>query len=393
VTPDPNRSAAVLIGPGRYDDDDLEDLPAAAWSAKSLAHLLTSPRFHLPRGAVELIGSDDDRTASQLRRHLSEFALEPRDTTIIYYAGHGKPDERRAGLRLALSSTEYSDPRESWVLFSPLWEDLLKATTRVKVVILDCCFGGVALDSASPFPVAPFEARTAGTFLVASASAYEPAFAPPNATHTGFSGNLIDVLDRGLPNDSATLGLNEIFREVARRCRRQGLPEPQMLPALTEIDVAFARNPRYFREPAVEDSFITLHSEVDRWIRQLRKASGVEVSARQANELRELLRGFYAHRDRVEIQIETDDTSDWSAEALESCTASAHALEDALRRLHAASRVASKRRRDALRGDAGALRRLDEDNAVAVEGRRRVSDALMELRTSLRELARMPDPR
>jgi len=225
-----------------------------------------------------------------------------------------------------------------------------------------------------------------------AASAHRTSSAPEKGTHTGFTGHLVDVLDAGLPNGRPHLGLGEVFRTVTERCRLDDLPEPQILTALTEGDVDFAYNARYTGDVVVEDALVSISEKVDHLVSQLRSGGTTKLTGGVVTEIQELVKALYPRLDRLTVEVETDQGSDWPPEAIEDCIAAADGVDDAVSRHQAARRLAARRRRDVLRAGGEALRRVDDDNAVVLEGRRRIVDGLMDLRSALRALGRRSTP-
>jgi caspase domain-containing protein len=386
VTAAPERTQAIVIGASRYEDDQLRPLPSVVWNASGLAHLFTSWRFGLPRDHVHLLLDPED-APEELLIGVSGIAKAAEDLLIIYYAGHGCPFGPTE-LQLAVYRTKPDHLRETSLPFSYIYDYVREARAQVKLIILDCCYAGLALDQLPFGPAASPDGTPAGTFLVASTAQSDPSFAPAGRTHTVFTGHLLDVLDGGLDNSSSTLGLSEVFYEVARRCRGEGVQEPQIRPALTESDLPFAYNARYPRDVSVEAAFIELYDTTDRWLKRLRRGTGLDVGGSLVGEVRRVVSWLHPYLEQRMIEVESEQSSDWPPEAIETCAAAADAIEDAVRRYHAASQLARRRRRDVLRSSGASLRRADDDNTVVLDARRALVDAITELRTGLRALGR-----
>lgn len=64
---------------------------------------------------------------------------------LIYYAGHGFVD-RRGNLYLGLTDTEPDDVAASALSYEILREAILDSPARQRVVILDCCYSGRAME-------------------------------------------------------------------------------------------------------------------------------------------------------------------------------------------------------------------------------------------------------
>ncbi|PPK63186.1 hypothetical protein V5P93_004121 [Actinokineospora auranticolor] len=76
-----------------------------------------------------------------------------------------------------------------------------------------------------------------------SAAPNRKALAPSADKCTVFTGELVDVLRDGIPEESDTvLSLGVVFREVRRRLKRDNRPEPQEQDRNQVGDLSFTRN-------------------------------------------------------------------------------------------------------------------------------------------------------
>ncbi|MGH3947886.1 MAG: caspase, EACC1-associated type [Pseudonocardiaceae bacterium] len=139
------QSAAVLIG--TWDYAHLPSVRAVRHSIDRMYHLLTGPAVSWPKSDVTRI--NNPANAGDLAdRLMTAFDGVP-DVALFYYVGHGQDDhngELCLGLggsrpdlhRRATTSLEYRSVREA----------LRHSKASVKIVILDCCYSGIAVDPA-----------------------------------------------------------------------------------------------------------------------------------------------------------------------------------------------------------------------------------------------------
>lgn len=221
VFPDPGASRAVLIGTSTYDF--LEDLPAVSNNLSSLAKVLTGPTsWNLGRDYCVVLSNPPSATA--VMDSLRGASAAARDTLLVYYAGHGliTPDGE---LYLGLPQSKQQRV-ETGIPYSWLRGALLEGRAERTVVILDCCYGGLALGTMGPSELAA-QADVEGTYLLAAASETRQALAPAGEPHTAFTGELLAVLTTGIPGGPERLDLNSIFRELRRSLSAKGRPVPQ----------------------------------------------------------------------------------------------------------------------------------------------------------------------
>ncbi|MFJ3921963.1 protein phosphatase 2C domain-containing protein [Streptomyces sp. NPDC090022] len=223
---DPQRSSAVLIGVSAYDH--LPGLPAVRTNLADLRDQLRDPAvWGLPAERCHLVHDPAGGSAAIAPlRHAVEAAT---DTLVVYFAGHGLVDPDRGDLWLALPGTR---PGEVDTVMPYDWvrRELLRSRAERVLVVLDCCYGGRALGSmgaAHATAELANGAEAAGTYLIASASESSQALAPPGARNTAFTGELISLLERGIPDGPELLRLDDLYTLLAGALRARSWPEPQ----------------------------------------------------------------------------------------------------------------------------------------------------------------------
>jgi hypothetical protein len=220
--PDPDRSRAILIGTGTHaDGSGLPSLPAISANLADLRQVLTDPvTGSLPR--EHCIIASDPVTAGEVGSLLGRVAQEATDLLFVYYGGHGLVDDR-GRLHLALPRTDAARIRWTALPFETLREELLDSPAAIRVLVLDCCFSGRAIEAmTSGHSTVAGQIDVAGTYTLASTSANAVAYAPQGATHTAFTGALLTAL-RG----PVALSLDDLFDEVRRDLAVRDMPRPQ----------------------------------------------------------------------------------------------------------------------------------------------------------------------
>lgn len=254
---DPDNSACVLIGVDRYFDQELPSLRAVYNNVEQLYDVLTDEdvwgvkpgrirKVHNPRTPTDLV---------QPIREMSELAT---DTLIVYYAGHGLKDLLENELYLALPNSVPGQP-ESAVRYKAVKQAIAQSRQAQRVVvILDCCYSGVAMDGAMSTATEDIRADAGvedvrGSYLMCSAAPNRKALAPNADVCTVFTGELVDVLRAGVPGEAGlALSLGAIFREVRRRLRRDNRPQPQEQDQNQVGDLHFAHNVALTAKPVPE---------------------------------------------------------------------------------------------------------------------------------------------
>ncbi|MET7402130.1 caspase family protein [Dactylosporangium sp. NPDC005572] len=239
MLPDPHRSRAVLVGSGAYTE--LEPLPAVPANLRALQELLTDPRvWGLPPEHCRVI--DDPASTDVIRDALHEACRDASDGLVFYYAGHGvvEPD----GLDLYLTTPRTSrDPIHAAVRYEDVRRLIAASLCRSKVVLLDCCYSGLALAGAMGDATRIADRVSIDASYVMTATAETRlALAPPGEEHTAFTGELVDVLRNGLPNSAELLDMDGIYWQLVRNLTDKQRPTPQARARNRGHTIAIARN-------------------------------------------------------------------------------------------------------------------------------------------------------
>lgn len=248
--PDKARSHAVLIGTGGYRSAALPDLPSVANNLRALHATLTAPE-HGSFAPDRCLVIENPADQSLVARQLADVAAAAEDVLLIYYTGHGLVGTRRQELFLGLSATDPARPQYSALPFSWLRDELLDSVAATKVLILDCCFSGLAVEGflADQDALVQGQVSVRGTYTLAATPANMAALAPPGAEHTAFSGELLNLLRDGLPTGPPELDLHVIYQRLAQRMREEGWPTPKQYGTDNVLSLALARNPARVQAP------------------------------------------------------------------------------------------------------------------------------------------------
>lgn len=143
---DYRRSQAVVMGTSDYAY--LPPIPAAGNSLKRMADLLTSPLCGWPRDRVQVLANE--RSPGDLPYRLVTTFEEVVDVALFYYVGHGQIDLDDQ-LCLGLTETRMEPNRRAVTSlpFQSVRRALVDCAAAIKIVILDCCFSGLASSPAN----------------------------------------------------------------------------------------------------------------------------------------------------------------------------------------------------------------------------------------------------
>jgi hypothetical protein len=226
--PDPERSRVILVGTSKYADENLPDLPAVVKTISDLKAALTHPDYGLvpPAHCAELVDEGDIRL---LGRRLTSAARQAEDLLLVFFAGHGLLGPLRHDLYLGLPDSEWAGPEFNSLEYDKLRSAVLESCAVTKIIILDCCFSGRVVTDTMTDPVTKGvgQIEVDGTYVLASAQRDQVALIVQGEEHTAFSGRLLRLLSEGIPGAPEFLTIEDLYRELRRQMKAEGLSEPQ----------------------------------------------------------------------------------------------------------------------------------------------------------------------
>ncbi|MFE6778229.1 esterase-like activity of phytase family protein [Streptomyces sp. NPDC057702] len=239
---DPQRSACVLIGVSAYDRRELPRLASVARNIEALAAELRDPDvWGVAPERMRVIANPT--SVEDVTLPIREAADLATDTLLIYYAGHGVL-HGNSELHLTHRGTHrhYSETAVRYAtLRDILWEH--RATIARRVVILDCCYSGNAVAGLSSHEVDDLVAIE-GSYVMTATPRNALAMAPSGEPYTAFTGALLDVIRRGLPDraERQHLTLDDIHTAIRSSLGKRNLPLPGKQDSHGVGDLPFIRN-------------------------------------------------------------------------------------------------------------------------------------------------------
>jgi WD40 repeat protein len=182
---------------------------------------------------------DMSRVVLTLRR----LARDTTEVLLIYYVGHGVLSER-ANLCLTLSDTDPEEPDVTGLEYDRLRNALINSQARIKVVILDCCYSGRAIEALSGVEGIADSTEIAGTYTLTASdlTAHVVAAELQKNKLTSFTGELLGLINEGIPDGPDRLTLELLYPRLRSRLEAQDLPKPNRRGTDTAGRFPFARN-------------------------------------------------------------------------------------------------------------------------------------------------------
>lgn len=239
--PVPQLSRAILIGASRFSG--LENLPAVRNNLRDLFSALADKETGiLPRDRVTVVS--DPRSTAAFMTSLRAAALQAEDFFLVYYAGHGVRDQvHDERLYLAVQETDKDGPDGTAVPFESVRDVIKDSRAKSRVLILDCCYSGMAVGAMSGSVVDAREVAVEGTAVITSSPRNSISLSPPGDRNTAFSGELASLLRAGSPVPGQPLTVDTAFRSLRRVLAQRHLPEPKMKVTDTSSDILLRRPP------------------------------------------------------------------------------------------------------------------------------------------------------
>ncbi|MFD5827988.1 caspase domain-containing protein [Lentzea sp. NPDC060358] len=243
AAPHPALSRAVLIGTSDYERQDrLPNLRAVANNLIDLRQTLTSPATGVLSHDVCVVVDSPDSPVSFMSR-LSKEAAKAEDLLLVYYAGHGLRHQTRDLLYLGVRCTDPDNLAASAVSYDDVREVVEHSPARVKLVVLDCCYSGLAIGTMSGDTVDTREIQISGTSVITSVPRNKRALSPPGERHTAFTGELISLLENGprLPDEPLTV--RTLYGSLCAAMGRRDMPTPKLASLDRGSDLLLRREP------------------------------------------------------------------------------------------------------------------------------------------------------
>ncbi|MEV0179113.1 caspase family protein [Streptomyces sp. NPDC050625] len=244
--PDPAKSRAVLIGVTRYADPARwQPLPAVAANLADLKKVLTDPDlWGLPPEHCDVIEDPEDPTEVLVR--VLSAANSAEDTVVVYFAGHGAVLKSQLVLPTVASTGDTLSARK--IPFADIREIVTERRARHAVIILDCCWSGMATAMSDMESVMDREIEPSSAYILTSSARDSVSIAVPGEKHTVFTGELLKTLRGGVPSPDRALTLRAVTTAVVRGLRERRMPRPRHSQAGHGDHLALVRN-RQWRPP------------------------------------------------------------------------------------------------------------------------------------------------
>jgi len=247
-------SRAVLIGVSVYEYAEFPPIRAARNSLQAMQSLLADPALCGWRPELITVIANPI-SAADLADRIADLAETTTGVLLLYYVGHGVLSTR-GELCLTVTSTRPNRPKITGLPWETLADVLRSCPARTRLVILDCCFSGQAIEALSAdgdLSMADIT-HVGGVYTLTATTRNRTAHVPPpgqqDTACTSFTGELEDLIRSGIPGKPSQLTFGDIYPELQQRLRTKGLPAPSQRGTDTAHQFPFTANPAARAEPA-----------------------------------------------------------------------------------------------------------------------------------------------
>lgn len=248
--PDYADSKAILVGVSSYLDPGFTMLPAAANSLLSMQALLADATLcGWPPGSIEM--RHNPANTGHFAHQLWRVAEQARGVLLLYFVGHGTIS-RRGRLCLTLTDTDAAGAEFTGLEYAKVRDILLDSPAQTKVVILDCCYSGRAIEALAgqeDYFADNTETRGVYTLTAADRIAHVVPLEQQRDACTSFTTEFVDLVRTGIPRGPRLLSLNLLYWHLAHRLLMRNLPRPNQRGTDTADRLLFARNAAFGRRP------------------------------------------------------------------------------------------------------------------------------------------------
>lgn len=212
--PQIQRKVAVVIGVDNYQDPNIPTLVNAVGDASAIAR-----EFEARLGYEAVVLKDATRASLVATLNRLALTMGPRDSAIIYYAGHGAVVESTKLGYWMLADSKADDPT-TWLANSDIGKLISSISASQVALISDSCYSGSLASEerirATTTRIDPDALLLRKSVVVMSSGGNEPVADEGRGGHSPFAAALLDSLGKLDQWQSGSKVFERVRFEVAR---------------------------------------------------------------------------------------------------------------------------------------------------------------------------------
>lgn len=223
-----NKTFAIIISNEKYIDEDVPDVSYSINDGKSFREYCTRT-LGIPLKNIKLL---ENATFNQIRSGINGIcdkanAFDGEASIIVYYSGHGMPNEKNGNAYLLPIDGSFKDYRTA-IGIEDIYKQLGEINTKQTTVFLDACFSGTSRDGKNMLPeargviVKTKPAQPTGNTIIFSASQGDETSHPYKKKKHGM---FTYFLLKKLQETKGQVSLGELGIYVSQQVRQHSIME------------------------------------------------------------------------------------------------------------------------------------------------------------------------
>ncbi|MBT2488671.1 AAA family ATPase [Streptomyces sp. ISL-96] len=215
-------------------------LPAVRADVHLLSQVLEMPSI----GRFEDCLRVEDSSKAAITQSVESFLndREPDELVVLYLSGHGEYEREDGQLYYIASDTRSGDVEKTGVKASFITEQLESCAAQRKILLLDCCFSGAAVQGfrskggAQAQPVPRVEAS--GVYVITASHHWERSFTSTPGEPSQFTGAMVKGLHTGRADldGDGRVSADDLFRHISRELKNAPA-DKQQTPTKSSLSV------------------------------------------------------------------------------------------------------------------------------------------------------------
>lgn len=228
----------LIIGNGKFEDNQISEIPNITANNQELSKLFSND-LYFPGIEETRILSLENKNYRELSRSITTFTenCDEKDTIIIYLSGHGIVSSNDFKLYFPAKDTLSKFIEDEGISIDSLKSRLRSSSASSKILVLDCCFSGRAIDGTMSSNLVSQTITTnvlesvSGTYIMTSACQDKPALFDSNndKVPTNFTNQFIETIKDGINNKKENLEIGDIFNTIKSKTKKGPTPQASSL--------------------------------------------------------------------------------------------------------------------------------------------------------------------
>ncbi|EST37419.1 hypothetical protein N566_13145 [Streptomycetaceae bacterium MP113-05] len=211
------------MGTAAYEDVNFPALPSVRADVHYLSQVLEMPAVGRYEDCVRVEDSSQTAIKQAVERFLRD--REPDELVVLYLSGHGAYDREDGQLYYVTTDTRTDRLQQTALEASYITDQLEKCAARRKVLLLDCCFSGSAVQGfrskGASGTITPPVVEASGVHVITASQHWEQAFTTDADQPSQFTRAIVDGLHSGQADldGDGQVSANDLFRYISRDLR------------------------------------------------------------------------------------------------------------------------------------------------------------------------------